>query len=79
MEGAYWLRQAAEQGNADAQFETGLCFLLGDGVEEDSKTALHWFLKAAAQGSQEAKEILHKAASSDPVAQDVEPDRAPPD
>lgn len=79
VEGAYWLRQAAEQGNADAQFETGLCFLLGDGVEEDSKTALHWFLKAAAQGSQEAKEILHKAASSDPVAQDVEPDRAPPD
>ena len=39
----------AEQGNAQAQNNLGLCYMLGDGVDIDEKEAAFWFIKAAEQ------------------------------
>lgn len=50
-----WYLKAAEQGNAEAQYNVALCYYLGDGVEEDKRTAFNWFLKAAEQGDAEAQ------------------------
>ena len=48
-------RQAAEQGNADAQYNIGLCLYNGDGVSQDYKEAIRWFRKAAGQGCADAQ------------------------
>ena len=42
--------QAAEQGNADAQFNLGVCYRNGYGVPQDYNKAVEWFSKAAEQG-----------------------------
>jgi TPR repeat protein len=44
-EGVYWLRRAAEQGNAEAQYDLGRHLL-----RDDLKAALQWFERAAKQG-----------------------------
>ena len=41
----------AERGDAAAQYNLGVCYHNGDGVEEDAKEAVKWFRKAAAQGN----------------------------
>ena len=43
-------RQAAEQGDAEAQFLLGLAHTGGEGVPEDDAEAVRWFLMAAEQG-----------------------------
>jgi TPR repeat protein len=40
----------AQQGNASAQFNVGVFFLNGQGVQKDQKQAYDWFAKSAAQG-----------------------------
>lgn len=42
-------KQAAEQGNAEAQFNLGLLYEKGDGVEQNWKEAVNWYRKAAMQ------------------------------
>ena len=37
-------------GNADAQFDLGLKYENGQGVEKDALTAVKWYRKAADQG-----------------------------
>ncbi|MEI8248806.1 MAG: tetratricopeptide repeat protein, partial [Lentisphaerota bacterium] len=44
------LYQDAKQGNADAQYNLGLCLKKGDGVEKNLVEAVKWFRKAAVQG-----------------------------
>lgn len=44
------LRRAADAGSAEAQFETGLRYDLGEGVPLDYKQAMQWYEKSAAQG-----------------------------
>ena len=44
-------KQAAEQGNADAQYGLGDLYLDGLGVEQDYAQALNWYRKAADQGN----------------------------
>jgi TPR repeat protein len=44
-----WYRLAAEQGEADAQFEVGEAYDTGAGVPADREQATLWFLKAARQ------------------------------
>ena len=46
---------AANQGNAEAQYQIGLCFSIGDGVKFDLKKAKSWFEKAAKQNHGEAQ------------------------
>ena len=48
------LRQAAEQGNAEAQFRLGVIYGNGDGVELDHDQAVAWFNQAARQGHENA-------------------------
>ena len=49
------LRQAAERGDPNAQFELGVRYAEGKGVAPDDKEAARWILKAAEQGHLEAQ------------------------
>ena len=53
-EAAYWYRKAAEQGDAGAMLQLGVCYYLGTGVEEDGNEALRWYKKAADRGNTDA-------------------------
>jgi uncharacterized protein len=44
------LRKKAEDGDAKAQFELGLSYVLGKDVPKDDATAVRWYRKAADQG-----------------------------
>ena len=48
-------RKAAEQGNAEAQFNLGGMYANGLGVPEDQAEAAKWYRKAAEQGHAEAQ------------------------
>ncbi len=50
-----WLRLAAEQGHADAQFYLGEMYDLGRGVPFSKANALHWWRRAVVSGSLEAR------------------------
>ena len=50
-----WFRRAAEQEHADAQYELGIMYLLGEYVPKDSAEAVKWFRLAAEQGDAQAK------------------------
>ncbi len=43
-------RRAAEQGDADAQYDLGLMYATGRGVPQDDGEAVRWFRRAAEQG-----------------------------
>ena len=45
------LREAAEDGNAEAQCNLGLCYANGEGVSKDMAEAVKWYRKAAEQGN----------------------------
>jgi TPR repeat protein len=44
------MRQAAEQGNTDAQLEMGILYEFGFNMPKNNVTALAWYLRAAEQG-----------------------------
>ena len=52
------LKKAAENGNAEAQFELGRIYGNGEGVPQDYQTAIVWLEKAAAQNHAKAQESL---------------------
>lgn len=52
------LRQAAEQGNAEAQFGLGYYYMTGQGVAQDYKQAVEWYRKSAGQGYAAAQNNL---------------------
>jgi TPR repeat protein len=54
-DGVAWLRKAAEQGNADAQFDLGVMYDNGQGVPQDDKEAVVWLRKVAEQGPADAQ------------------------
>ena len=49
------LRQAAEQGDAEAQNKLGFMYAEGEGVPEDNQEAVKWYRKAAEQGHASAQ------------------------
>jgi TPR repeat protein len=49
------LKKKAEQGDANAQFQLGFRYDLGQGVTQDYKEAVKWYTKAAEQGSSAAQ------------------------
>ena len=60
--------QAAEQGNAQAQFNLGWMYANGEGVRQDPVQAVQWYRKAAEQGLGNAQynlRPLQKSPSSD--------------
>jgi uncharacterized membrane protein YhaH (DUF805 family) len=60
LEGIKWLEKAADQGNADAIYELGRCYELGNGVSENESTAMDLYRRAAECGHKEAQEALDK-------------------
>ncbi|HYA38965.1 MAG TPA: hypothetical protein VEI74_11930 [Candidatus Methylomirabilis sp.] len=45
------LRQAATEGNAEAQLEIGILYEFGYNMPKNNVTALAWYLRAAEQGN----------------------------
>jgi tetratricopeptide (TPR) repeat protein len=62
-QGVIWLRRAADQEYADAQYHLGYMYDNGRGVPKDGPVANEWFQNAAAQGQADAKARLSEAAS----------------
>jgi len=60
-EGVHWLRHAAEQGHANAQFEMGRVYLAGLGTPQDRAESANWYRRAAEQGHTEAQFMLGMA------------------
>ena len=58
-----WWRKAADQGDANAQFNLGWAYSNGEGVAKDSEEAAEWFRKAAEQGHAGAQRALKKLES----------------
>lgn len=54
-EAAKWFLKAAEQGYAEAQYEIGTLYNIGQGVPEDEEKAYVWLKKAATQGLPDAQ------------------------
>lgn len=52
------IEQAAESGDAEAQFKLGALYANGKGVKQDSKAAAQWLRKAARQGHCAAQTLL---------------------
>ena len=50
-----WLRKAADQNLAKAQYELGMMYAKGRGVTKDEVEAVKWFRKAAEQGLSDAQ------------------------
>ena len=57
-EAAKLFRKAADQHDAAAQFNLGVCYRLGHGVEQSHSEALKWYHKAAEQGDPNAESNL---------------------
>ena len=55
VEAVKWVRKAAEQGFARAQYDLGLMYQFGRGVERSYEKAVEWVLKAAEQGDADAQ------------------------
>ncbi len=51
-------RQAAQRGDAGAQFKLAECYAEGDGVQKSLQTAKYWYKKAAEQGNEGAQVML---------------------
>ena len=49
------LMDEADAGNAISQYNLGLCYAKGNGVEVDLAEAVRWFRKAAEQGMPQAQ------------------------
>ena len=55
VEAVKWVRKAAEQGFARAQYDLGFMYEFGRGVERSYEKAREWYLKAAEQGYADAQ------------------------
>jgi len=60
-EGFRFVARAANQGYTPAEFNLGVCYLQGTGVECDLDKALFHLSRAAAQGHEKAKDLLDYA------------------
>jgi len=68
---AFWYRKAAEQGDAEAQYNLGRLYYDGRGVAQDYDQAALWFRAAAEQGDSDAQDELGNLyLSGEGVAQD---------
>ena len=57
-EAVKWYRKAAEQNDAEAQYNLAVCYERVDGVAEDWVEAYKWLLLAARQGHKAPKEHM---------------------
>jgi TPR repeat protein len=64
LEAAKWLRKAADQGDASAQYNLGIAYAKGDGVAKNEAEALKWIRMAAEQGDLTARNTLQRLGQS---------------
>jgi uncharacterized protein len=65
------IRQSAEKGNAEAQYNYGVCFQQGVEVSKSDSLANVWFLKSASQGWKDAQfKMAYSYATGRGVTQD---------
>jgi TPR repeat protein len=57
-EAFHWCRQAAVDGLDEAQFELGVMYLEGVGIEQDDEQALEWIFRATMQGHKQAGRLM---------------------
>jgi len=57
-EAVKWFQKAAEQGDAEAEDDLGICYRDGLGIPKDAVEAVRWFRKAAEQGFDRAQHNL---------------------
>lgn len=53
-----YFEKAAQQGNSEAQFWTGVNYEMGDGVKENHKKAFFWYTQSANQGNPDGENSL---------------------
>ena len=66
-----WLRKGAEQGNVFAQFNLGVAYLKGNGVERNFIEAFKWLYLAETRGYDDApaiRDALQKKIAPDDLA-----------
>ncbi len=63
-EAANWFRDLAEKGSAQAQYNLGVCYENGDGVEKDASEAMKWYRIASEQGHKDAETALQELQKS---------------
>ena len=56
----YWYQKSAEQGDAEAQYNLGVAYYNGEGVEQSHSKAVYWLRKACENFNDEACEFLNK-------------------
>ena len=56
------VKKAAEKGDAISQYNLGVYYYTGNGVEQDEEQATNWFEKAAEQGHEGAANALKELA-----------------
>ena len=54
-----YFTKAAQNDNADAQYQLGKCYLKGKGITADAKKAASWFKKAV-NNEKDSKDIIAK-------------------
>ena len=62
---ATWLKLAAQQNEAEAQYFLARLLLDGSGVEQDRAEAMVWFFRAGAQGHAPSQRFLHRLKQAD--------------
>ena len=65
LEGAYWVKKAADQGHVDAWYQLGVMYLEGVGVTEDEHMALEYISQAAATHHAEAEKMFEIMMTTD--------------
>ena len=63
-EAANWFRDLAEKGSAQAQYNLGVCYENGEGVEKDTSEAMKWYRIASEQGHKDAETALQELQKS---------------
>ena len=63
-------QEAAELGHAAAQYELGVAYSLGLGIEQNNEESMKWYRKAAEQGHEEAIGFLEELGERVPAKQD---------
>jgi TPR repeat protein len=62
IEAIKWYNEAAQRGHVQAQYNLGVCYIIGQGVEINHQTGLEWLSRAAAQGHIEATRMVAETA-----------------
>jgi TPR repeat protein len=60
LRGIEWFSRAADQGEANAQYELGSIYEAGNGVPPNPSEAIRWFRLAANQGHDGARNALER-------------------